>query len=75
MTAEPIAPLDPAILADEVRDLANDAHRVLNAPTQEVPEIHDLSRRVAHLQDRIRGYPFDELASWLDNVRQIIEST
>jgi hypothetical protein len=66
--------LDPAALADEVRDLASDAHRVLNAPTTGNPEIEALTQRIAYLQDQIRGYPFDELASWLDNVRQIIES-
>ena len=67
-------PLDPAALAEEVRDLANDAHRVLNAPTAVVPEIDALSRRIASLQDQIRGYSFDELECWLDNVRQIIET-
>jgi len=67
--------LDPAALAEEVRDLANDAHRVLNSPTPETHDIDDLSRRVADLQGQIRGYPFDELACWLDNVRQIIDAT
>jgi hypothetical protein len=68
-------PLDPAVLAEEIRDLAHDAHRVLKDRSPEVPEIDDLSRRIAHLQDQIQGYPFDELACWLDNVRQIVEST
>lgn len=69
-----IGPLDPANLAEEVRDLANDAHRVLNAPVCEIPAIDDLSRRIAHLQDQIRGYRFNDLACWLDNVRQKIET-
>jgi hypothetical protein len=68
-------PLDPAALADEVRELATDAHRVLNEPTPENLEIDALTQRVLSLQDQIRGYPFDELACWLENVRQIIEST
>ena len=68
-------PLDPAALAEDVRELANDAHRVLNAPSPVTPEIDALAQRVAHLQHQIRGYPFDELACWLDNVRQIIEAT
>ena len=68
-------PLDPAALAENVRELANDAHRVLNAPIPVTPEIDALAERVAYLQDQIRGYPFDELACWLDNVRQIIEAT
>jgi hypothetical protein len=75
MLEKPTGLLDPAVLAEEVRELANDAHRVLSAPTTEVLEIDDLSRRIAYLQDQIRGYPFDELASWLDNVRQIVESS
>jgi hypothetical protein len=75
MSGQPIGPLDPVFLADEVRDLASEAHRVLSSPTTEVLEIDDLSRRIAHLQDQIRDYRFDELACWLDNVRQIIEST
>jgi hypothetical protein len=74
MIAITTAPLDPAPLADEVRDLAATAHRVLNAPTYEPAEVEDLARRIAHLQDQIRGYPFDELASWLDNVRMIIDA-
>jgi hypothetical protein len=75
MLEKPLGPLDPAVLADEVRGLANDAHRVLSSPTNEIPEIDDLSRRVSHLQDQIRGYPFADLAIWLDSVRQIIETT
>ncbi len=67
--------LDPAALADEVRELANDAHRVLNTPAPKLPEIDALAERVAYLQDQIRGYPFSELSCWLDNVRQIIEAT
>jgi len=67
-------PLDPAALAENVRELANDAHRVLNDPAPVTPEIDALAQRVAYLQDQIRGYPFDELACWLDNVRQIIEA-
>jgi hypothetical protein len=67
--------LDPAALAAEVRDLASDAHRVLHAPASEPLEIDALSRRIDHLQDQIRGYSFNELACWLDNVRQIIEAT
>ena len=68
-------PLDPAALAEDVRELAHDAHRVLNSPSPVIPEIDALAERVASLQDQIRGYPFDELACWLDNVRQIIEAT
>jgi hypothetical protein len=68
-------PLDPAVLAEQVRELANDAHRVLNAPVPSNPEIDDLAERVGHIQDQIRGYPFNELACWLDSVRQIIEAT
>ena len=67
-------PLDPAALADDVRELAHDAHRVLNSPTTEDVAIEDLSRRIDLLKDQIRGYPFNELSSWLDNVRQIIET-
>jgi hypothetical protein len=67
--------LDPALLAEEVRELANDAHRVLNAPDPAAPEIDDLAERVGRLQDQIRGYSFNQLACWLDNVRQIIEAT
>jgi hypothetical protein len=67
--------LDPAVLAEEVRELASDAHRVLKAPLPHPPEIDDLAERVGRLQDQIRGYPFNELAGWLDNVRQIIEAT
>ena len=66
-------PFDPAVLAEEVRDLAQKAHRVLNASAIEALEIDDLSRRIAFLQEQIRGYPFDALACWLDNVRQRIE--
>ena len=68
-------PLDPAALADEVRELAYDAHRVLNAPLPDSPEMDELAERVGRLQQQIRGYPFNELAGWLDNVRQIIEAT
>jgi hypothetical protein len=68
-------PLDPAALAEDVRELANHAHRVLNDPAPLVPEMDALAQRVANLQDQIRGYPFDELACWLDNVRQIIEAS
>ncbi len=67
--------MDPAVLADEVRDLAIDAHRVLNAPTTENRDIADLSRRIAHLQGQIRGSSFDELAGWLASVRQRVEAT
>jgi hypothetical protein len=66
--------LDPAALADEVRDLAIDTHRVLKARTPEGREIAELSRRIASLQGQIRGYSFDELACWLDSVRQIVEA-
>jgi hypothetical protein len=68
-------PLDPALLAEEVRELAHDAHRVLNSPLPKTPEIDTLAERVGRLQDQIRGYPFNELACWLDNVRQIIDAT
>jgi hypothetical protein len=74
MIGNPAGPLDPATLAEEVRDLANAAHRVIHTPAPEVVEIDDLSRRIAHLQHQIRDYPFDELACWLENVRQIIET-
>jgi hypothetical protein len=67
--------LDPAALADEVRDLAHDAHRVLNTSPTEFREIDELSRRISCLQHQIRGYPFDELSCWLDNVRQLVESS
>jgi hypothetical protein len=73
MSDQTLGPLDPAALAEEVRELANDAHRVLNTLATEIPEIDALTERIAHLQAQIRGYPFDELACWLDNVRQIIE--
>jgi hypothetical protein len=66
--------LDPALLAEEVRDLANDARRVLYAPVPAAPEIDDLAARVDRLQDQIRGYSFNQLACWLDSVRQIIEA-
>jgi hypothetical protein len=66
--------LDPAALADEVRNLATDTHRALKARTLEGRDIADLSRRIASLQGRIRGYPFDELACWLARVRQIVEA-
>jgi hypothetical protein len=75
MEEKPLGQLDPAVLAEEVRGLAHDARRVLSSPADEFPEIDDLSRRVTHLQDQIRGYPFGELATWLDNVRQIIEAS
>jgi hypothetical protein len=75
MALNPPGQLDPAALAEEVRELANDAHRVLNAPAPEGPEIDALAHRVASLQDQIRDYPFAELACWLDNVRQIIEGS
>src|SRR3954470_1184740 len=75
MMGNPTRLLDPAFLAEEVRDLANTAHRVLNTPATESVEIDDLSRRIAHLQHQIRGYPFDELANWLDNVRLLVETS
>jgi hypothetical protein len=61
--------LDPAGLAQEVRSLANNAYRVLKRPGAEAVEVRALSRRIAHLQDQIRGYPFVDLACWLANVR------
>jgi hypothetical protein len=67
--------LDPARLAEEVRELAADAHRVLNEPVPPTPEIDDLAERVSRLQAQIRGYRFNRLARWLDNVRRIIEAT
>jgi hypothetical protein len=67
--------LDPAALAEEVRVLAIDAHRVLNAPTPEVCDVANLSRRIAYLQGQIRGYRFDQLAGWLDSAQQIVEAT
>jgi hypothetical protein len=67
--------LDPATLADEVRELANDAHRVLNSPTPDIPAIEALADRVASLQDQIRGHPFDDLSCWLDSVRELIDAT
>ena len=38
MIEQPSDLLDPALLAEEVRDLAHDAHCVLNTPATEIPE-------------------------------------
>jgi hypothetical protein len=65
-------PLDPAVLAQEVRALGNDAYRVLKRPGAEAVEVRALARRIAHLQDQIRGYPFVALACWLASVRQLV---
>jgi hypothetical protein len=67
-------PLDPAILAQEGRSLANDAYRVLKRPGAKAVEVRALTQRIAHLQDQIRGYPFVELACWLANVRHLVSA-
>ncbi len=72
MVKSTLGPLDPAVLAEEVRDLAHDAHRYLKADPPEKPNAVELSRRLATLQHQIRGYPFEDLACWLENVQQLI---
>jgi len=73
MEDQSTGPLDPAVLAQDVRSVANDAYRVLKRPGAEAVEVRVLARRIAHLQDQIRGYPFVDLACWLANVRKLAE--
>jgi hypothetical protein len=64
---------DPAALAQSLRDLARDAHRVVHTPRADAAQVRALSQRIAVLREQTRGFAGDMLATWLDRLGRRLE--
>ncbi len=65
---------DPANLAHAVREIASDAHRLLNDPNASDFELRELVSRISSLLIEVQGQPNEELSRWLDSARRRIEA-
>jgi len=72
MTASPSAPPDASAIAAEVRQLALHAHNLLNDPTTEPHQFHDLARQITRLRRQVGSRRGNPVARWLDHLEQII---
>lgn len=68
MSVSSTAPLDAAALAAAVRQLALQAHEVLNDPNSDPDEARALSDRAADLRRHLRGRMSGSVARWLDRL-------
>lgn len=73
---EPKPQFDPAVLAASVRQVAYEAYDVLVTaqPKPRTFELVALSRRVELLKRHVPGRPSSELARWLANLGEKVES-
>ena len=62
------APPDASSLADEVRQLARLAHRLLNDPATEPRQLDCLARRIGQMRSRHAARPGTPVARWLDHL-------
>jgi hypothetical protein len=74
-------PYDPAHLANQVRLLASQAHRILTRTlSPKFEDLDDLRQHVERLQEqfdhqrRLQGMQFNRLQKWLDGVDRRIRS-
>jgi hypothetical protein len=64
---------DPARFAQEIRDLARDAHRTLkHSPSP--PALRQLCRRIERVSSALGDRRGDPVGTWLDNVRREVQS-
>lgn len=70
MNATSTSSFDPAALAAEVRDLATEAYRTLSDPLDDIPHARQLTERISHLRNHVRGLDAEELALWLENLQR-----
>lgn len=73
MTKVPRQPIDPATLAESVREVAYEARRVLADPTRTAFETRALARRTTLLGRQVPAGPQSDLARWLNNLSQALE--
>jgi hypothetical protein len=66
--------MDPAHFAARVRQIALDAHRILNDPFVTSRELVELSGRLDELWRNCPGHRSSGLDRWLRNTRDLVDS-
>lgn len=69
-----IRPSDGAAVAASVRALAKVAHRIFRNTHPDANELRELSHKLAQLQHALRSQPASDLARWVENLREQVES-
>jgi hypothetical protein len=67
--SHPTLPSCAAFLAGAVRDLAQDAHRLLTDPARDAAQASELLRRISRLEEYVRHDPGNPVALWLHSLR------
>jgi hypothetical protein len=67
-------PLDPAVLAASVREIALRARQILKHPATRLFELRALSRRIAFLQLQAPGGKSSELSRWLESLYRKVKA-
>src|SRR5690242_12631819 len=69
-----IRPSDGAAVAASVRALAKEAHRIFRNTHLDADELRELSHKLAQLQHALRSQPASDLARWVENLREQVET-
>lgn len=68
----PASSLDPAKIAEGVRQIAHDLHQTLRKTTPSTGELIELERRIDELRVHTHGTSMASIDRWLDNSRSAI---
>jgi hypothetical protein len=68
----PAASLDPAAIAEGVRQIAHDLHQLLKKTISNPGELIELERRIDELRVHTHGSRLIAIDRWLDNSRSAI---
>jgi len=68
----PASGLDPASIAERVRQIAHDLHQMLKRTISD-PEVIELERRIDELRVHTHGSPLIAIDRWLDHSRRALK--
>ena len=68
----PVSSLDPAAIANRVRQIAHDLHQILKKSTSSPGELIELERRIDELRVHTHGSPLTAIDRWLDHSRRAL---
>jgi hypothetical protein len=68
----PVSSLDPAAIANRVRQIAHDLHQMLKKPTPSARELIELERCIDELRVHTHGSPLIAIDRWLVNSRNAL---
>ncbi len=74
MESLPAGSLDPAAIAEGVRQIAHDLHQVLRKTTSSPGELIELERRIDELRVHTGGSRLMAIDRWLHNTRSAIRA-